>query len=387
MQRHHPYQMRASAPERRFAEPVQDQEGNPFAGMFLRRLTRTPSPLEFGPESPSALAADEGCTPSTYTTLQPPSASNHGQAAGSSIDTFDTALRAHDGQFESRPWQYVPGESLANDAGQASHPALTDFYQPVGTEAIPPQHAVPLPHPFFDHEVTQRTKSEPVDPEQKYLLDIGDEIIASAKSAFLYGSGNHRFIKPGSHQRVGFAYQTTRDLTPHAFFAKPRSGMLVAATAQAANCDHMAMFAYSQARILLSSEYVVEIAQMPGHTFCRIGKAYWTYDRCVIVDPWPKHAYAVVGKDHFSHGKSIDVVRSKYAKGTTHAPEKDAKYASLIRSAKEALRHHLANNPSDPKNEDEYNAWGYNVLYPTPPDSAFRRIHYQMKSESEDRQE
>lgn len=243
-----------------------------------------------------------------------------------------------------------------------------------------PQHEQ-RPHPLFDHEETQATKTETVDPEQKYLLDVADSIIREVKDALPFGSANHIDRHPGAFQRVNFAYGGEPAKEIARLGSKPRRQALIAAAAQAGNCDQMATVAYTRARIKLGPEYLAQIVTIPGHTFCRIGKGHWPDEKCVVVDPWPKYAYAVIGKDHFSHGQPIARWSTNPGKGSAPAAGKSDRYAALVRHAKESWRSFRASTIPNPEPGADYTR--FNVLYPTPRHSPFRKIDYRIGSQTE----
>jgi hypothetical protein len=229
-------------------------------------------------------------------------------------------------------------------------------------------------HPLFDHVETNATKSVLVTREQKDLLEIADDIIRQTRCELPYGSANHRDYHPDAFVRVVFTYNGSLDFRPEDYISRPRRHALVAAVTKSGNCDQMAAFAYTLARKKLSPQYSAQIVQMPGHTFCRIGKVDWQDDQYIVIDSWPKHAYAVLGNDHFSHGQMLTTIRSKLCKGGPLGEKKADQYASFVDRAKKALNSLLW--ISHPGLGETYQGQRYTPLYPTPPGRAFKNIHY-----------
>lgn len=144
--------------------------------------------------------------------------------------------------------------------------------------------------------------------------------------------------------------------------------VLAAQVVEAGNCGEMTALAYRLARQRFSDEYLVEIVRMSvDHMYCRVGKKAWPYEEWVVIDPWPKHAYAVLGKHHFSHGRETEDV-SRQKKGKRGAPPnaKQDKYPAFAQEVQQALQAFMQTWSSTQQSQPEREHLLNNCLYPTP---------------------
>lgn len=147
--------------------------------------------------------------------------------------------------------------------------------------------------------------------------------------------------EPGDAQHANAQAASTRPdfaaLGQEMLRYKPRLIAHTAYAVAAGNDDHMAAFAYTDARHRLNSSYVVQLMQMPDHTFCRIGMPAWPEAHWWVIDPWPRDAYPVRFEHHLGYGKS-QVLASKPGKGAPCSDEKLQRYRALRRSMAHRLQ-------------------------------------------------
>lgn len=142
---------------------------------------------------------------------------------------------------------------------------------------------------------------------------------------------------------------------------KPRLLAQTAYVVRAGNDNHMAALAYTGARYRFDSSYVVQLMQMPGHTFCRIGMPAWPEERWWVIDPWPRDAYPVRFEHHLGYGCS-ELLVSKPGKGAPDSDEKEQRYAALNSLMAEGLRDFREKTWPDVKKPT---LTMHNCLYPT----------------------
>jgi hypothetical protein len=106
----------------------------------------------------------------------------------------------------------------------------------------------------------------------------------------------------------------TAELARQVLLRKPGLRARLAIAVQAGNDDQMAEVAYWLARDRFSPDYTVELAQMPGHKFCLVGKEEWPRDDWWVIDPWPRDTYPVQLQHHLGSGDTT-VILSKPGKG------------------------------------------------------------------------
>jgi hypothetical protein len=106
----------------------------------------------------------------------------------------------------------------------------------------------------------------------------------------------------------------TAELARQVLLRKPGLRARLAIAVQAGNNDQMADIAYWLARDRFSPDYTVQLAQMPGHKFCIVGKQEWPPDDWWVIDPWPRDTYPVQMKHHLGSGDTT-VILSKPGKG------------------------------------------------------------------------
>lgn len=142
----------------------------------------------------------------------------------------------------------------------------------------------------------------------------------------LLGEDSHQ---PGDAQRTSAQAANARPdfaaLGQELLHYKPRLRAHAAFAVAAGNDDHMAAVAYTEARRRLDSRYVVQLMQMPGHTYCRIGMPAWPQAHWWVIDPWPRDANPVRFEHHLGCDNS-QVVLSKPAKGMPCTAEKGERY-------------------------------------------------------------
>lgn len=130
-----------------------------------------------------------------------------------------------------------------------------------------------------------------------------------------------------STQRAG-AEPDVAALAQQMLYYKPRLLAQTAHAAHAGNDNHMAALAYTDARYRFDSSYVIQLMQMPGHTFCRIGMPAWPEERWWVIDPWPRDACPVRFEHHLGYGRARVLV-SKPGKGEPDSEEKEQRYVRL----------------------------------------------------------
>lgn len=174
---------------------------------------------------------------------------------------------------------------------------------------------------------------------------------------------------------------------------KPRLHAYTAFAVRAGNDNHMAALAYTDARYRFDPTYTIQLMQMPGHRFCRIGMPAWPEKHWWVIDPWPRNAYPVRFHHHLGYG-TAQVLVSKPGKGTPASDQKQRRYEAFCKSMSDGLRDFKENTwPSIEAQTQTI----HNCLYPTKapfnriytvlvrqPDVELTPRHYRISQEHED---
>lgn len=149
---------------------------------------------------------------------------------------------------------------------------------------------------------------------------------------------------------------------------KPRLRARLAIAVQAGDDNHMAEVAYWLARERFGADHTVQLAEMPGHMFCLVGKDEWPRDDWWVIDPWPRDAYPVQLKHHLSGGNISVIVGKpgKHGRPPTEQSMRKAKEEEVRRDRiRAAMTRGLEAFQPDPAPKTGQQRVMHNSLYPT----------------------
>ncbi|TAM50344.1 MAG: hypothetical protein EPN57_21280 [Paraburkholderia sp.] len=207
------------------------------------------------------------------------------------------------------------------------------------------------------------------DDKREPQADSLKQAFQRALMAALEPTGSEASAAEASNKDVKSAMD---DLRSQVMNDKPRLRAQAALTVEAGNCDQMAALTFMFARERYPSDYVVQLIGVPGHTFCRVGKRHWQDQYYVVIDPWPRTAYAILAGHHLGYGNKMSLYRSKPALGAPLTSQKQARYARFRDSMRFAFSDYETKTWASLNPSDWY--WTgdrfHNCLYPTPADQS-----------------
>lgn len=168
-----------------------------------------------------------------------------------------------------------------------------------------------------------------IDAFQQNALHIGNNVIAQVKHLMPHGAGNMesnviasqgKSIVGTDHVQRLTARETAATTGHVGYIAKPLLEARIAMQIGAGNCGSQAAIAYTLLRQELDSNFRVFYIQNKSPDHCYAAFQAWDDSAnkangpCVVVDPWPTNAQAVLLEDHFCNLNNVIIWRNKPGK-------------------------------------------------------------------------